>query len=107
MTYFQPLVMFLNRGSFIGCMIVQILDYRPQNHKDPVLERAEQTRVVLHPSSESLWADICSLNQRYGTKWTDMDALEVEARVLVSSPLHALTLAKSLTSTSDCCAARH
>ncbi|KAF8330505.1 Spt20 family-domain-containing protein [Amanita rubescens] len=72
-----------------GCMIVQILDYRPQNHKDPVLERAEQTRVVLHPSSESLWADICSLNQRYGTKWTDMDALEVEARVLLatSSPL--------------------
>ncbi|KAF8621878.1 hypothetical protein AX15_007435 [Amanita polypyramis BW_CC] len=68
-----------------GCMIVQLLDYRPQNHKDPVLEKPEQTRVVLHPSSESLWADICSLNQRYGTKWTDMDALEVEARALLAT----------------------
>lgn len=96
MTYIQIVQMFLN-WVLTGCMIVQILDYRPQNPKDPVLEKAEQTRVVLHPNSESLWADICSLNQRYGTKWTDMDALEVEARVLVSSPLQASTSAESLT----------
>ncbi|KAK2462245.1 hypothetical protein APHAL10511_005741 [Amanita phalloides] len=72
-----------------GCMVVQILDYRPQNAKDPVLEKPEQARVVLHPNSESLWADICSLNQRFGTRWTDLDALEVEARILLatSSPL--------------------
>ncbi|PFH50991.1 hypothetical protein AMATHDRAFT_40421 [Amanita thiersii Skay4041] len=68
-----------------GCMIVEIMDYRPQHPKDPVLEKPERTRVVLHPNSESLWADICALNQRYGNKWTDMDALEVEARILLAT----------------------
>ncbi|KIL65646.1 hypothetical protein M378DRAFT_521410 [Amanita muscaria Koide BX008] len=72
-----------------GCMVVQILDYRPQNLKESVLDKPEQTRVVLHPNSESLWADICLLNQRCGARWTDIDALEVEARISLAttSPL--------------------
>ncbi|KAF8074624.1 Spt20 family-domain-containing protein [Lyophyllum atratum] len=68
-----------------GCMIVELLDYRPQRNKEPTLERPERTRAVLHPNSETLWADICSLSQRSGSKWTDRDALEVEARLLLAT----------------------
>ena len=67
-----------------GCMIVELLDYRPQKFKEPALEKPERTRVVLHPNSETLWADICLLNQKAGYQWTDQDALEIEARLLVS-----------------------
>lgn len=64
-------------------MIVELLDYRPQKLKDPTPEKPERTRVVLHPNSETLWADICLLNQKTGNQWTDQDALEIEARLLV------------------------
>lgn len=64
-------------------MIVELLDYRPQKFKEPALETPERTRVVLHPNSETLWADICLLNQKTGNQWTDQDALEIEARLLV------------------------
>jgi transcription factor SPT20 len=65
-------------------MIVELLDYRPQRNKEPTLEKPERTRAVLHPNAETLWADICSLNQKHGGKWSDKDALEIEARLLVS-----------------------
>ncbi|KAJ3507597.1 hypothetical protein NLJ89_g6208 [Agrocybe chaxingu] len=68
-----------------GCMVVELLDYRPQRSKEPALKTPERTRVVLHPNSETLWADICSLNQKNGKKWTDMDALEVEAKLLLAT----------------------
>lgn len=73
-------------------MIVELLDYRPQRNKEHIPEKPERTRAVLHPNSETLWADICSLNQRYGGKWTDKDALAVEARILVIiySNIHGL-----------------
>ncbi len=64
-------------------MIVEILDYRPGKPTDAPLEAPERSRTVLHPTSESLWADICALNVKQGSKWTDMDALEVEAKILV------------------------
>jgi len=67
---------------------VELLDYRPSKSKEPALEKPERTRVVLHPSSESLWADICLLNQKAGNQWTDQDALEIEARILVRSVYH-------------------
>jgi len=70
----------------LGCMIVEILDYRPQKASDPALEIPERTRTVLHPNGESLYADICLLNSTHGVKWTDADALEVEARILVCFP---------------------
>src|SRR3981189_1695219 len=73
----------LNFDSLPGCMIVELLDYRLQREKDLTLEKPERTRAVLHPNSETLWADICSMNQRYGGKWTDRDALEIEARLIV------------------------
>jgi hypothetical protein len=72
-------------------MIVELLDYRPRGKKEPILERPEQTRVVLHPTTETLWADICLLNQKLGNKWTDREALDIEARILVSiSTFHSL-----------------
>lgn len=64
-------------------MIVELLDYRPQRSTEPALKIPSKTRVVLHPSPETLWADICSLNSRTGGKWTDLDALEVESKLLV------------------------
>jgi hypothetical protein len=65
-------------------MIVELLDYRPQQrNKEASLDKPEKTRVVLHPNGETLFADICSLNRKNGSKWTDRDALEVEARLLV------------------------
>jgi transcription factor SPT20 len=65
-------------------MIVELLDYRRQRNKDP-LPPPERTRVVLYPNSETLWADLCLLNQRAGNKWTDSESLQVEARILVSN----------------------
>ncbi|EGN95119.1 hypothetical protein SERLA73DRAFT_77130 [Serpula lacrymans var. lacrymans S7.3] len=66
-----------------GCMIVELLDYRPVKAKDPPLEKPEKSRVTLHPDAESLWADICLLNSKLGNPWTDSDALEVEAKILL------------------------
>ncbi|KII87461.1 hypothetical protein PLICRDRAFT_142760 [Plicaturopsis crispa FD-325 SS-3] len=68
-----------------GCMIVELLDYRPQKSKDSPLEQPERTRVVLHPNSETLWADICLLNQKSGKTWTDENALEIESRLLLAT----------------------
>ena len=64
-------------------MIVELLDYRPQKAKDPILTNPERSRVVLTPNPETLWADLCLLNQKAGNTWTDQEALEVEARILV------------------------
>lgn len=64
-------------------MIVEILNFRPQKPKDPVPDQPDAQRVVLRPTPETLWADVCLLNQKAGSTWTDRDALEVEARILV------------------------
>ena len=63
-------------------MIVEINDWRDAKSAAN-LETPEKRRVVLTPTTESVWADICSLNQKRGLNWTDADALEFEARVLV------------------------
>lgn len=67
-------------------MIVELLDYRPLKGKDPILEIPEKSRVVLSPNSETLWTNLCLLNQKAGNIWTDEDALEVEAGILVRVP---------------------
>ncbi|KIM60570.1 hypothetical protein SCLCIDRAFT_1216637 [Scleroderma citrinum Foug A] len=66
-----------------GCMVVELLDYRPKRAKDPPLEKPERSRVTLHPSDETLWADLCLINQRNGSKLTDDNVLELEARILL------------------------
>jgi hypothetical protein len=64
-------------------MIVELLDYRPELSREPPLRVPIKSRVVLHPSAETLWADICSVNQRLGGTMSDNDALELESRLLV------------------------
>lgn len=78
-----PACRYIDTDILVGCMLVELLDYRPQRNKEPTPEKPERTRVILHPDSETLWADICLLNQKTGSKWTDADTLEVEARILV------------------------
>lgn len=67
-----------------GCLIVELLDYRPPNPKDKQLEEPQRTRVVLHPNSDTLYADIRLLKQKSGRNWTDAEALDIESRLLVS-----------------------
>ncbi|KAI0077762.1 hypothetical protein K474DRAFT_1620724 [Panus rudis PR-1116 ss-1] len=68
-----------------GCMIVEIMDYRPTKPKESVLEKPEQSRVILAPNAETLWSEICLLNQKAGNTWTDQDALEAESRILLAT----------------------
>ncbi|KAH9933385.1 uncharacterized protein B0H18DRAFT_983411 [Fomitopsis serialis] len=56
-----------------GCMIVE------------TLEEPQKTRVVLSPNPETLWTDICLMNKQAGNAWSDLDALEVEARILIAT----------------------
>ncbi|KAJ3995045.1 Spt20 family-domain-containing protein [Lentinula boryana] len=74
---------------FEGCLIVDLVDYRPQKPTDPPLETPEKTREVLHPTSETLWADLCVINTNSGGTLTDLQALEIESRILLatSAPL--------------------
>ena len=72
-------------------MIVELLDYRPLKSKDSELADPERSRVVLRPNSETLWSDICLLNQKAGYTWTDQEALEVEARILVCLQFNSLS----------------
>lgn len=64
---------------------MELLDYRPQRLEDPVLETPSLERVVLRPTPEMIWDDICRMNARTGSKLTDAQALEVEAKILVST----------------------
>lgn len=64
---------------------MQLLDYRPPKGKDPLLEEPVRSHVVLSPSGETIWQDICLLNQKAGSVWTDAETLEVEAQILVIS----------------------
>ncbi|KAG1878706.1 Spt20 family-domain-containing protein [Suillus tomentosus] len=68
-----------------GCMLVELLDYRPKKAKDPPLEKPERSRVALHPNDETLWANLCLMNQRSGNKFTDTEVLELEAQILLQT----------------------
>ena len=64
-------------------MIVEIEEFKQINSKESKSPEKTTTRVLLRPNSETLFADLCLLNQKAGGKWTDQDALEVEAKILV------------------------
>jgi transcription factor SPT20 len=68
-------------------MLVELQDFRePKVAKDKKAaedSKSGVTRVVLRPNPETLWTDLRLLNHKHGDKWTDEDALEVEAQVLV------------------------
>ena len=70
-------------------MIVEIEEFIQVNSTDNSKEsnppEKTVTRVLLRPNSETLFTDLCLLNQKTGGKWTDKDALEIEAKILVRS----------------------
>ncbi|RPD64166.1 hypothetical protein L226DRAFT_460544 [Lentinus tigrinus ALCF2SS1-7] len=68
-----------------GCLIVELLDYRPAKSNEPELEQPERTRVVLTPNDESRWADICLMSKKAISPWSDAEALQVEARMLLAT----------------------
>ncbi|THH08262.1 hypothetical protein EW145_g2834 [Phellinidium pouzarii] len=70
---------------YSGCLIVELLDYRPAKAKDPVLEKPDVQRVVLRSNPETIWADICMMNAKANATWSDMDALKIEAKLLLST----------------------
>lgn len=52
----------------------------------------EVYRIVLHPTSETLWTDIKMLDHMTGGIWSDQEALEVEAKILaLTAPPLCLT----------------
>ncbi|KIJ55209.1 hypothetical protein M422DRAFT_239837 [Sphaerobolus stellatus SS14] len=89
-----------------GCMIVEKTDHRkqkqpqPQPQTQPQPQQAqnqnqdqsapETVRLVLHPNAETLYADLCLLNAKLGNKLTDMEAIELESKILTATlpPLH-------------------
>ncbi|KAI0369109.1 hypothetical protein BV20DRAFT_946633 [Pilatotrama ljubarskyi] len=68
-----------------GCLIVELLDYRPSKAGEAELEQPEKSRIVLTPNDESRWSDICLLSQKSSVPWTDADTLELEARLLMAT----------------------
>jgi transcription factor SPT20 len=70
-------------------MIVEIEEFSQvtsnDNSKESKPLEKTATRVLLRPNSETLFADLCLLNQKSGSNWTDQDALEIEAKILVRS----------------------
>jgi transcription factor SPT20 len=70
-------------------MIVEIEEFSQvtsnDNSKESKPPEKTVTRVLLRPNSETLFADLCLLNQKSGNNWTDQDAHEIEARILVRS----------------------
>jgi hypothetical protein len=77
-----------------GCMIVELLDYRPPKGREASLDVPETSRVVLRPTSETVTADIARI-ARNADMWSDVEALELEAKILVRADyphlLHELT----------------
>jgi transcription factor SPT20 len=68
-----------------GCMIVELLDYRPSKGQTEPLENPTRTRAVLNPNQESLYADFRLLRAKQGLDaWGDMEVLHAEACFLVS-----------------------
>ena len=65
-------------------MIVEIRDHRPDDQPDVFTPH----RVLLQPNGETVYSDICRMSQKSGGIWTDQQALEVEARILVRRSYH-------------------
>lgn len=93
-------------------MIVEIQDYRiPLKSKerrllDETKPQMETIRTVLIPTGESIWADICLMNQKAGGKWSDQESLDVESKILVRRVPHlprflSLTVESVQLATSD------
>lgn len=75
--------------SSLGCLIVEIYDHRTKFqdtvHDIPADGNSKEVkRIALRPSAETLWTDLCLMNEASRESWTEDLALEVEAKILVS-----------------------
>ncbi|KZV68778.1 hypothetical protein PENSPDRAFT_581945 [Peniophora sp. CONT] len=82
-----------NVPFYEGCLVVELQDFRePPATKDKKGEDVNvksdgpiSSRVVLRQNSESACADLRLLNDKLNTNWTDQEALEAEARILLAT----------------------
>lgn len=79
---------------FVGCLIVEIHDHRQFNKDNDAQNDTwpKIKRVVMRPTAESIWSDIQLLNEEWSGTWTEQTALEMEAQILVITPLLLLPL---------------
>lgn len=71
-----------------GCMIADLVDYRPPKGNDTaLLDAPERSRVLLRPTVETFAADILRVARNAGVT-SDTVALELEAKILVGYPLY-------------------
>lgn len=95
-SFFQRNGTKLRPFSFIGRLIVEIVDHRnrskPTAHTPtadtPTVAKMEidsptTKRVVLSPTHETLWADLSLLHEESGEAWSAQTMLEVESKILV------------------------
>ncbi|VDC02670.1 unnamed protein product [Peniophora sp. CBMAI 1063] len=89
-----PLIDSAGVPFYEGCLVVELQDFRePPSNKDKKGDEVKvkteggpvSSRVVLRSNSESSWADLRLLNDKLDNKWTDQEALEVEAKILVAT----------------------
>ncbi|KAK9701946.1 Transcription factor spt20 [Basidiobolus ranarum] len=69
-----------------GCIIAEIHDHRPNLHSEQSSETLTNIqRVVLHPTSETLWADLCLMNETSDVLWNEDFSLQVESKILLAT----------------------
>ncbi|ORX99528.1 hypothetical protein K493DRAFT_109828 [Basidiobolus meristosporus CBS 931.73] len=68
-----------------GCIIAEIHDYRESYTTNVNGTNSNTNRVLLTPNAETLWSDLCLLNESYGAFWSEDFALEVESKILLAT----------------------
>jgi transcription factor SPT20 len=72
-----------------GCLLADLLDYRPPKGAPPLTVPA-RSRHVLRPTEDSRWADVRAFVIKHELDWSDADVQAFEARILVRArPLSA------------------
>ncbi|KAJ3721982.1 hypothetical protein C8R42DRAFT_69088 [Lentinula raphanica] len=66
-----------------GCLIVNLLDYRPPKPNDPPLDTPKRSREVLHPTPETLWAELCVISASTAVQLAGAQGLKIEAKILL------------------------
>ncbi|KAK9768613.1 Transcription factor spt20, variant 2 [Basidiobolus ranarum] len=68
-----------------GCIIAEIHDYREIHLADIHASNANTHRVLLTPNAETLWSDLCLLNEKCDSFWSEDFTLEVESKILLAT----------------------
>ncbi|ORX94805.1 hypothetical protein K493DRAFT_337632 [Basidiobolus meristosporus CBS 931.73] len=70
-----------------GCIIAEIHDHRPIRAQAELTSdiRVEVYKIVLHPTSETIWADLCLMNEMRDAVWSEDFSLQVESKILLAT----------------------